>query len=47
MGLAQICDPNLTSRNRNQDVSTEAWGDIQYHYLGVCARVRCLNSHSV
>lgn len=47
MALAQVYDPNLTATDRNQEVNTEARGDTQHHYLGVCAGGKCLSSHAV
>lgn len=47
VALARVCGPNLTSRDRNQEVNTEARGDTQHRYLGVCAGRRCLSSCAV
>jgi len=47
MDLAQVCDPNLTYRDRNKEVDTGARGDTQHHCLGVCAGGSCLNSRAV
>lgn len=47
MDLAQICDPNLISRDRNEEVNTEVRGDTQHHYLGVCTRGKCLRFRAV
>lgn len=47
MDLAQVCDPSLISRDRNQEVNTEVRGDTQHHYLGVCARGKYLRFRAV
>lgn len=47
MDLAQGCDPNLRSSDRNLEVNTEARGDTEHHYLGVHAGGRCLSSHAM